>query len=65
MIVRNNAHNSIYSCVNGNRVEIKGGEIKEVDDNLVQNILNSYRACDLEILDRALDGNKFLRMEEV
>jgi hypothetical protein len=65
MIVRNNAHNSIYSSVNGNRVEIKGGETKEVEDNLVQNILNSYRAGDLEILDRALDGNKFLRMEEV
>ena len=65
MIVKNIGYNSIEAGVNTQHVSIKGGETKEIPDNLAQVILNSYRGVDLQIIERALNASKFLRMEEV
>ena len=65
MIVKNIGYNAIEAGVNTIHVTINGGETKEIPDNLAQVILNSYRAPDLQIIERALNASKFLRMEEV
>lgn len=65
MIVKNIGYNAIEAGVNTQHVTIKGGETKEIPDNLAQVILSSYRAPDLQIVERALDSNKYLRLEEV
>jgi len=65
MIVKNIGYNAIEAGVNTQHVTIKGGETKEIPDNLVQVILSSYRAPDLQIIERSLNASMYLRMEEV
>jgi len=65
MIVKNIGYNAIEAGVNTQHITINGGETKEIPDNLARVILNSYRGVDLQIVERALDSSRFLRLEEV
>lgn len=65
MIVKNIGYNAIEAGVNTQHVTIKSGEIKEIPDNIAQVILSSYRAPDLQIIERSLNASMYLRMEEV
>lgn len=65
MIVKNIGYNAIEAGVNTQHITINGGETKEIPDNIAQVILNSYRAPDLQIIERSLNASMYLRMEEV